>query len=278
MTESSEDAMGDPDKALPAWYLLVGQKHGNFPMYDYVARQGFPTVAQLRRGIRLGCIAHALWLAANKGVFACDHHWEADTYVEDTMQGERWAAAFAPEGAVAVFYSSESERNPFPLGSPPYDQTLYFRGMPATLRTAKERALSWMINLEWVMGGPNAVVTAAMWADGEQFTANEPWEAVFYNSLWACHRQLLPLDVALLEWQNQCSLEDEDVAVLRFLYQRRLGSTEAMIPVEPWERTTIMRSCEVSAPAAGRDDPGLLAARDVLASIGIALGIDPPGY
>jgi len=34
------------------------------------------------------------------------------------QEGEQWAAVFTPEGAVAVFYSSESERNPFPEGSP----------------------------------------------------------------------------------------------------------------------------------------------------------------
>jgi hypothetical protein len=139
--------------------------------------------------------------------------------------------------------------------------------MPDTLRAAKRRALSWMINLNWGLGGPDAAITAAMWADGERFTANEPWEVVFHNSLWACHRQLLPVDVAVLEWQGQFDLDDEGVGVLRSLYQRRLASTQPMIPVEPWERETIMRGC-------ARDDLGPSAARDALASIGIVLGTD----
>jgi hypothetical protein len=241
-------------------------------MYEHLARQGFPTVEQLRRGILLGCIADALWLAANQGIFA-GHQWDGDTYVDDNEQGELWAATFTPDGAVAVFYSSESERNPFPEGSPPYDQARYFRGMPDPLRTAKERALSWMIDLNWVTGGPNAVITAAMWADGERFTANEPWEVVFQNSLWACYRQLLPLDVALVNWQDNFGLNDEDVAVLRSLYRRRLASTRAVIPVE-WERKAFMQGHDAASPAVQRDDPGLSAARDALASIGIALRID----
>jgi hypothetical protein len=274
MTENSDEPVEDSDKGLPAWYRLVSATHSAFPMYEHLSRQGFPTVEQLRHGILLGCIAHAFWLAANEGLFAHNHHWDGDTYVGDNDQGEQWAVSFYPEGAVAVFYSSESERNPFPEGSPPYDQASYFRGMPNSLRAAKDRALSWMSNLDWGMGGPNAAITAAMWADGERFTANEPWEVVFRNSLWACYRQLLPLDVALIEWQNDCDLNDEEVAVLRSLYQRRLASTGALIPVEPREWAAMMRDREVSTPAARRDDLGISAARGALASVGILLGID----
>ena len=175
-----------------------------------------------------------------------------------------WAAAFTAEGAVTVFYSSESDRNPFPPGSPPYDQALYFRGMPKTLQRAKERALSWMINLEWIMGGPNAVVTAAMWAESGQFTANEPWKAVFYNSLWSCHRQLLPLNVALIEWRHEFGLNDGEVNVLRSLYERRVASTEATIPTESWEREVFTRNGDVA---------GLRAARHALSGVGITLTI-----
>jgi len=137
--------------------------------------------------------------------------------------------------------------------------------MPDALHAAKERALSWMINLDWGLGGPRAAITAAMWADTERFTANEPWQAVFHNSLWVCYRQLLPLDVAVIEWQEEFDLNDEGVAVLRSLYQRRSASMQAVIPVEPWEREVITRG-------QARDDPGLSAARDALGSIGIALG------
>jgi hypothetical protein len=274
MTQSNDKPMGDSNKEFPKWYALVCETGDCSPMYEHLAREGFPTVKQLRRGILLGCIAHALWLAANQGMFAHNHQWEGDTYVEDIDQGERWAVTFVSEGAVAVFYSSESERNPFPDGSPPYDQARYFQGMPDRLQTAKERALAWMINLDWGMGGPNAAITAAMWADGERFTANEPWEVVFHHSLCACHHQLLPLEVALVEWKDYFDLDAEGVAVLRSLYQRRLAATEAVISVEPWERAFFTQACEASTPAALRDDPGLSAARDALASVGVALGID----
>jgi hypothetical protein len=242
-------------------------------MYNHLARKGFPTVKQLRRGILLGCIAHSLWLAANEGIFRYNQFWDGDTYVDENDQGERWAVAFDMKGAVAVFYSSESERNPFPKGSPPYHQNRYFRGMPRMLLKAKKRALSWMNTLHWEKGGP-AVITSAMWADGKRFTANEPWKAVFYNSLWACHRQLVPFDVALLEWLDYCSLDDRHIPVLCSLYQRRIATTEESIPVDPWERKALLRSVKKANAKRRKDDPGLLAARDVLTSVGIALAIE----
>ena len=149
---SAFDSLSDPNKGLPAWYALVLETHDNFPMYEHLARQGFPTVQQLRRGIVLGCIAHSFWLAVWEPVF--EQFWDGDTYLDDQMQGERWAAAFSEGGAVAVFYSSESSRNPYPEGSPPYDQSRYFQGMPEHLQPVKESVLSWMLDLDFRPGRP----------------------------------------------------------------------------------------------------------------------------
>jgi hypothetical protein len=263
MTESNDKPNEVPDSELPPWYIAVNESQGAFPMYEHIAEQGFPTVKQLHQGIVLGSIADAMYLATGQESYA-GRSWDGDTYRDDNQQGELWAAAFTPEGAVAVFYSSESERNPWPPESPPYDQAVYFQGMPETLRKAKERALSWMINFDWVMGGPNAVVTAAMWSDGQRFTANEPWRAVFWNSLWACHKQLSPLNVALIEWRYEFDLHDQDVAVLRSLYLRRICSNAALVCVEPWERDSFVRPGNIG---------GLECAQGALAAVGIELAI-----
>src|SRR5262245_29357968 len=145
--------------------------HPGNPLIDSVRDAGFPTAEQLRRGIVLCCITHSFWLAAyNIPVFTI--YWDGDTYFEDQIQGEYWAVAFTEGGAVAVFYSSESARNPFPDDSPPYDQSRYFRGMPDRLNPAKERALSLMYDLDFQAGNPSkAAITSAMWADGGRFTA-----------------------------------------------------------------------------------------------------------
>src|SRR5262249_25401844 len=182
-------------------------------------------------------------------------------------QGEYWAVAFTEGGAVAVFYSSESARNPFPEGSPPYDQSRYFKGMPRRLNPAKERALSLMIDLDFQTGNPSrAAITAAMWADGERFTAAEPWADVYDHSLWACHTHLLPPEVALREWWRGTGLPGSGDRATWSLYERRLASTDAVIAVEPWEWQAFVE-------AAGQvPDPAKLAAAEyLLASVGIAL-------
>jgi hypothetical protein len=239
--------------------------HSINPLIDRVRDAGFPTVEQLRHGIVLCCIAHSFWLAVHKPVFQmfCDD----DTYFEDEIQGEYWAVAFTEGGAVAVFYSSESSRNPFPEGSPPYDQSQYFKGMPRRLDPAKERALSLMIDLDWQTGNPSkAAITAAMWAAGERFTAAEPWTAVYDHSLWACYTHLLPPEVALREWWSGMDLPGSGERATWSIYERRLASTDAVIAVEPWEWQSFVE-------AAGQEpEPAkLAAAQELLASVGIAL-------
>lgn len=163
---------------------------------DPIRDAGFPTVEQLRRGIVLDCIVHSFWLITHDPIFYMI--WEGDTYHEDTIEGEHWAVSFPPGGAVAVFYSDESARNPFPDGSPPYDQSWFFRGLPRHLEPARDRALSTMHDLDFGFGNTTkAVITAAMWADGERFTAVEPWDQVYHHSCWACRPHLLPPEEAL---------------------------------------------------------------------------------
>lgn len=235
------------------------------PGLENVRDMGFPTIQQLQRGIILGCIAKSFWLAVHDPVFYA--FWDRDTYFEDEMQGEYWAACFPNSGgAVAVFYSSESSRNPFPEGGRPYDQSVYFNGMPEHLVPAKERALASMLDSDFEAGGPNAVITAAMWADRDRFTAIEPWDEVFYHSLWACSRHVLPPDVALREWWEGMALPGSGMETVRVLYERRIASTESVITVTPWEWQAFVE-------AAGKqpEAPKLDAARQLLGSVGIAL-------
>jgi hypothetical protein len=167
-------------------------------------------------------------------------HWDGNTYIDDNEQGERWAVSFGLEGAVAVFYSQDSERNPYLSNKPPYDQSGFFREMPDKLISIKESALSWMFDLEWKVSGP-AAITAAMWADSEQFTSNEPWDVVFRHSGWACYQQLLPLDVAIAEWQNEYQLAEEDMAVVHSIYTRRISATDLPISLLPLEEMAFKR-------------------------------------
>ena len=242
--------MADP---LPEWY------DGSMDaIINYVVAQGFPTVTQLRQGILLGCIAEAVHCAADGGVR--EHVWDGDAYAQDIYQGERWAVAFTDTGAVTVFYSSESERNPHAPGSPPYNQAAYFRGMPAHLMAAKNRALGYMLEENPVAGGEGGVVTTAMWTDAERFTSCDSWPEVLEHSGYDCMNQLLPVNVALAEWRWYFDLDDEQLAVVCSLCERKLAAPDTTINVEPWEQSAMRLSRDFHT-----------AAREAFAAVGIVL-------
>ncbi|WP_020475659.1 hypothetical protein [Zavarzinella formosa] len=230
---------------------------------DPVRDASFPTIGQLRRGILLNCIARSFWLVAHEPAFEmeCD----GDTYFGANGEGEHWAVSFPEGGAVAVFFSSESSRNPFPDGRPPYDQSWYFRGMPGHLEPARDRALSHMYNLDNQCRSPaGAVITAAMWAIGEQFTAVEPWKDVFDHSLWVLRDYLLPPEEALREWWQGTDMPDLIRRAAWAIYERRVASAAPVIPLEQWE-------WEMFVEAAGGDQGKVESVEHLLGDLGITL-------
>ena len=237
---------------------------------DSVRDSGFPTVEQLRRGIILDRITQSFWLVNHELV--SESVWDGNTYSETNGEGEHWAASFVKRGAVAVFFSSESFRNPFPEGRPPYDQSWYFRGMPHHLEPARERALSEMHDLNFRCRNPTgAIITAAMWSDGERFTAVEPWAEVYYHTSWVCRTHLLPPEEALRWWWKGTGFADSHMRAAWSLFERRLASTADVIPVEPWEWRAFV---EIADGAADKVEN----AEEFLASVGITLEpyIDAP--
>lgn len=230
---------------------------------DDVRNAGFPTVQQLRRGVLLRCISTSFWLAARPTdtyVF-----WEGDTYFEDQHQGEQWAATFSNCGAVVVFFSSESPRNPFPKGRPPYDAAPFFRGMPSSLNSTKDRAMTVMKNMGLEIGNStDAGITAAMWSDGKRFTAAESWADVYQHSLWECYQHLLPPSESLRQWWKEMELPASARRAAWSIYQRRLRSTERWITIEKWEWQEYIRVAgQIPKPS------NLLCATNLLADVGV---------
>ncbi|WP_238537662.1 hypothetical protein [Zavarzinella formosa] len=192
--------------------------------------------------------------------------WDRDTYFEDTCEGEHWAVTFHEGGAVVVFFSSESTRNPFPEGSPPYDQSWFFRGMPQWLEPVRDLALSEMHDFNFRCRNPTgAVITAAMWADGERFTAVEQWEDVYHHSCWACRTHLLPPEEALRWWLQGIGFPETVMPAAWSLYQRRVTSTSPVVMAEPSEWRALL---EIAG-----GDPNRTAgyAEGMLADVGIVL-------
>jgi hypothetical protein len=124
-----------------------------------------------------------------------------------------------------------------------------------------------MIDADFQLRNPSkAVITAAMWADGERFTSAEPWSDVYDHSLWACCTHLLPPEVSLQEWWQGMGLPGLGDKAAWSLYERRLASTDPVIAVEPWEKQAY-----VDAAGQATEPAKLAAAAELLRSVGIEL-------
>ena len=201
---------------------------------DPVRDAGFPAVEQLSRGVVLNCIASSFWLAAHEPVFMME--WDGDTYFEDDIQGEHWAVSFPKGGAVAVFYSSESSRNPFPEGRPPYHQSWYFRGMPRRLEPARIAPCRRCTTSTFVAGtqpGQSSLRQCGRMAGGSPQPSRG---RTCTTTAWGCYtltsyRQRK----AMREWWQGMGFLDSLKWAAWSLYERRLAATAPVIPVEPQE-------------------------------------------
>lgn len=147
--------------------------------------------------------------------------------------------------------------------------------MPASLSALKARSLAYMP--AWGrtgIGGRNAGITAAMWADSGQFTAAEPSEAVYNNSLWTLCWYLLLREPALRQWQRRLDMTEAQVAAVRSVYLRRTAAEDAVISLEADEHAVLVtRVMQDDEPP---DDDALWTAelteaREMFARAGIAI-------
>jgi hypothetical protein len=74
----------------------------------------------------------------------------------------------------------------------------------------------------------------------------------------------LPLEAALVEWRQNWELDDEQVELLRSLYETRLSSAESMVAARSADQEAILRLCE-------SDGSDIAAVREILKRLGIAL-------
>jgi hypothetical protein len=122
-----------------------------------------------------------------------------------------------------------------------------------------------MHDLDFRRNAAGAVVTAAMWADGERFTAVEPWADVYDHNLWVLHTFLLPPEEALPDWWQGMGFPDSLMAAAWSLFVRRAASIAPVVPAEPGKWRAFLE-------AAGGDPDKAARAERMLAEVGIALG------
>ena len=216
----------------------------------------FPRIAELRQGIILATIAHAIWIAADAEL-AYELGWDGPNYLRQDGQGTRGTITLTEAGIVAAFRDDDSPRTPWRPGvEHSLDQLL--NGMPENVRLiAEQHTLQYLMD-EWE-GLVRPVITAAFWSTGDHLTAAEPWQDVVTHGAHLIGTELMGAEDAIIAWQEGLELSSAQVHLLRSLYSRKLDSPDTPISLESWEYDIL-----VSAGS-----KGLHESRDLLAVIGI---------
>lgn len=202
----------------------------------------FPTCAQLRHGVLLGTIVHAIHL------FPAE--WREDSYLwrghvlyQRDYSELRGCVSFGPQRIVGAFFNAESERSPFGADTiPPYDAKDYFAAAPpAVMDVASTEILPFF--LEW-LGDPAVadaafasgtegeldpaydapIITAAFWNDGNRLTSSEPWSGVYEHGASLLRRELMDVEQALETWAEDMALLPDQVTLAYHLFNRLLAT------------------------------------------------------
>jgi hypothetical protein len=223
----------------------------------------FPSRAELWQGVVLGTIAHAIWVAPD-ATYAYSQGWDGPNYLLKDGSGDVGAITFTPEHVVAAFFDLHSDRSPhrassrLPFGSP-YHADDYFATAPdAVRRIAREETLQYL--LDDCDGTVQPTITAACWSEGATLTAREPWAAVRAHAGNLIAIQTMPPEAAIAAWTENYEFNDDQIALLRGLFARRMAA-DRPIAVAEEERRVLT----------GDGEAGLAESRELLAAVGIAL-------
>jgi hypothetical protein len=226
-------------------------------------REAFPSRARLWRGAVLGTIAHAIWVVAHP-ILAAAQGWDGATYLLNDGSGDRAAITFAPGRVAAAFFDLHSERCPFrreprlPFGAT-YHTEDYFAGAPESiLELARRETLQYLF--DDYQGRAQPVITAACWSADEALTAREPWPQVCAHGAHLIAIQTLPPEDAMAAWAEEYELGDNQAALLRTLFARRIA-TSGPLTLDVREHRILIEQGEA----------GLAQSREIFAAIGIEL-------
>ncbi len=221
----------------------------------------FPDRASLWRGVVVGTIAHAIWVALDPSL-AVLQQWDGGNYTLNDVAGARGTITFAGDQVVAAFRDEHSLHRAAPplRGAGQYAAEYYFQGAPTDVLTlARHEALQYLFD-NW-RGEPQPVITAGFWSEGPTLTAIEPWAEVVAHGAHLLDKQLLPLEQSIPGWEEAYELSREQVLLLRTLAERRLARPERPISMTHEERKALI--------SAG--DEGVAESQALLAAIGILM-------
>lgn len=196
------------------------------------AATSYPSVSQLRKGVILASIAHAIWIAQHPNL-AYEQSWDGDNYSVNDSQGCRGTVTFRADDVVGVFRDENSSRSPF-RSKADYDLDIYFKGMPPELhKLAQDEALQYV--LDDYHGETVPLITAAFWSRDGRLTAAEPWDDVVKHGAHILRIQLLDTPDAVTELRESYEMSSAQVDLVQSLFERKIADPDARIVLDDEE-------------------------------------------
>lgn len=218
----------------------------------------FPRRNDLWRGAILNTIAHAIWITS-RPLLAYELSWDGSNYSRQDTMGTHGTVSFYEDSVVGVFFDLHSPRNPF-KSKKKYDIQVFEKGMPSELlMRAEQEALQYV--LEEYEGKIQPVITAAFWSKGEHLTAAEPWANVVTHGAHLIRIEVTQTEKAFREIQTQYEFSDEQIQLVRSIYERKVEMPNANLLLTERERDQI----------SSQGVQGLEQCRELFSKIGITL-------
>jgi hypothetical protein len=193
-----------------------------------IRADGFPEQRLIWPGAILGSIAHAIFVCRYP-MLSNEQSWDEANYSVQDSAGSRGTIAFAGTKFVGVFFSEESDRNPFHSESH-YDLNRFLTGLPRDLQPlAYDEAIQYV--MQEFNNAARPVITSAFWGDGigERIAAAESWAQVFDHGASLIQNQLLNADLALVKWAADYELGTSEVVLAKSLFKQKMASPNKLI-------------------------------------------------
>jgi hypothetical protein len=185
--------------------------------------------------------------------------WDGLNYNRQDTMGTYGTVSFYEDSVVGVFFDLHSPRSPF-KSKKKYDMQPFVRGMPVELRARAEQETLQYI-LEEYDGIIQPIITAAFWSKGEHLTASEPWANVVTHGAHLIRIEVMQTERAIREIQTEYEFSDEQLQLVRSVYERKVEVPNSNLLLSEQEREQI----------SSQGMQGLEQCRELFSKIGILL-------
>jgi hypothetical protein len=186
---------------------------------------------QLWQGAILVSIAYAISYAES-AILAHECSWDGLNYNRQDSQGTRGTLAFGNQGVVGLVRDDRSPAAPWHREDA-YDVDAFLQGLPPDLSELAHEASQYL--LDEYNDRVQPIITAAFWYQGDALVGAATWPELYAHGAHLFRIECMQHETALLECQADFELSDDQFALLKSLFERRINASSLPIKLEDWQ-------------------------------------------